>query len=135
MRQGHSVKDVRPEHYIEAIYLLSRSGKASLSGVAEVLGVRPSSAHKMIKRLVEEGYATYRGRDGVELTERGLAEVERMNRAHRALAEFFKLLGVEEGLAEVEAEKLEHVVDPAVVERIEELTAALRALLRAVGRL
>nr|KJR74113.1 MAG: DNA-binding protein [Thermoproteus sp. AZ2] len=133
MRRGHAVKDVRPEHYLEAVYLLSRgAGRTTLSEVAEAVGVKPSSAHKMLRRLAEEGLVEYKGREGVALTQKGAEYVENMNKAHRALAEFFKLIGVEEGLAEAEAEKLEHVVDPRVVEKIAELTTALKSLLSAL---
>ncbi|AEA12027.1 iron dependent repressor [Thermoproteus uzoniensis 768-20] len=133
MRKGHEVKDVRPEHYLEAIYALSRSGRVTLSALAEVLGVKPSSAQKMLRRLDELGYITYRGREGIEITERGLAVLEGLDRAHKTLAEFFRLIGVDDELAEIEAEKLEHVMDPRVVERIAKLAEALKQLSEALA--
>ncbi len=128
MRRGHEMKDVRPEHYLEAIYALSKDGKATLSALASALGVKPSSAQKMLRKLDEQGYIIYRGRGGIEITERGLALLDELNKSHRTLAEFFKLIGVEEDLAEAEAEKLEHLVDPRVVERVAKLVEALRSL-------
>ncbi len=128
MRRGHEMKDVRPEHYLEAIYALSKEGKATLSALADALGVKPSSAHKMLRRLDEEGYIIYKGRGGIEITERGLALLDALNRSHKVLAEFFKLIGVDEDLAEAEAEKLEHLMNPKVVERIADLTEALKSL-------
>ncbi|MFP3199270.1 MAG: metal-dependent transcriptional regulator [Thermoproteus sp.] len=133
MRRGHEVKDVRPEHYLETIYALSKGGKVTLSALAEALGVRPSSAQKMLKRLDELGYITYRGRGGIEITERGLAVLEGLDRAHRTLAEFFRAIGVDGELAETEAEKLEHLMDPRVVERIARLTEALKLLSEALA--
>ncbi|MGC9169458.1 MAG: metal-dependent transcriptional regulator [Thermoproteus sp.] len=133
MRRGHEVKDVRPEHYLEAIYVLSRSGRVTLSALAEVLGVKPSSAQKMLRRLDELGYITYKGREGIEITERGLAVLEGLDRAHKTLAEFFRLIGVDDELAEIEAEKLEHVMDPRVVERIAKLAEALKRLSEALA--
>ncbi|MEL9991914.1 MAG: metal-dependent transcriptional regulator [Thermoproteus sp.] len=128
MRRGHEVKDVRPEHYLEAIYVLSKNGKVTLSALAGALGVKPSSAQKMLRRLEAQGYVVYRGRGGVEMTERGLALVSSLDRAHRVLAEFFKLIGVEEEVAETEAEKLEHLVDFRVIERIAEVVEVLKKL-------
>ncbi|WP_245521968.1 iron dependent repressor, metal binding and dimerization domain protein [Pyrobaculum neutrophilum] len=64
----------------------------------------------------------------MRLTEEGRRRVEEMNRVHAALAEFFKLIGVPPEVAEEEAEKLEHVVSPVVVRRIEALSEALRRL-------
>jgi len=55
MRRGHEVKDVRPEHYLETIYALSKGGKITLSALAEALGVRPSSAQKMLKEARRAG--------------------------------------------------------------------------------
>lgn len=133
MRRGHEVKDVRPEHYLEAIYVLSRSGRVTLSALAEALGVKPSSAQKMLRRLDELGYITYKGREGIEITERGLAVLEGLDRAHKTLAEFFRLIGVDDELAEIEAEKLEHVMDPRVVERIAKLAEALKRLSEALA--
>ncbi|MGC8582402.1 MAG: metal-dependent transcriptional regulator [Thermoproteus sp.] len=133
MRRGHEVKDVRPEHYLEAIYALSRSGRVTLSALAEALGVKPSSAQKMLRRLDELGYITYKGREGIEITERGLAVLEGLDRAHKTLAEFFRLIGVDDELAEIEAEKLEHVMDPRVVERIARLAEALKRLSEALA--
>ncbi|MGC9117923.1 MAG: metal-dependent transcriptional regulator [Thermoproteus sp.] len=133
MRKGHEVKDVRPEHYLEAIYVLSRSGRVTLSALAEALGVKPSSAQKMLRRLDELGYITYKGREGIEITERGLAVLEGLDRAHKTLAEFFRLIGVDDELAEIEAEKLEHVMDPRVVERIAKLAEALKRLSEALA--
>jgi DtxR family Mn-dependent transcriptional regulator len=133
MRRGHEMKDVRPEHYLEAIYVLSRSGRVTLSALAEALGVKPSSAQKMLRRLDELGYITYKGREGIEITERGLAVLEGLDRAHKTLAEFFRLIGVDDELAEIEAEKLEHVMDPRVVERIAKLAEALKRLSEALA--
>ncbi|ABP50037.1 MAG: metal-dependent transcriptional regulator [Pyrobaculum arsenaticum] len=128
MRRGHEVKDVRLEHYLEAIYALSKEGRATLSALAEALGVKPSSAQKMVRRLEEQGYVVYKGRGGIEITQRGRELVDRLNKSHRTLAELFKLIGVEEELAEAEAEKLEHVIDPKVVERLAKLVEALKGM-------
>lgn len=126
MAEGHRVVRVRAEHYLEAVYQLGEG--ATLSRIAEALGVKPSTARKMIFQLERQGLVEYRGRRGVRLTESGRRKVEELNYVHRTLAEFFKAIGVEESLAEAEAEKLEHLIDRRVVERLGYVTQLLRAL-------
>lgn len=124
--RGHERLRYRPEHYLEVVYQLGE--EATLSNVAKALGVRPSTAKKMLDYLQSQGLVEYRGRGGVFLTDRGRARAEQLDRMHKALAEFFKTIGVGEELAEAEAEKLEHVVSPEVVEKIEKATALLKLL-------
>ncbi|MEM1598607.1 MAG: metal-dependent transcriptional regulator [Pyrobaculum sp.] len=129
--KGHEKLRYRPEHYLEAIRQLGEG--ATLTNIAKALGVKPSTAKKMLEQLQAEGFVEYRGRRGVVLTEKGLSKVAQLDRVHRALAEFFKAVGVDEELAEAEAEKLEHVISPEVVEKIEKVTALLK-LLRELAR-
>lgn len=123
---GHELLRYRPEHYLEALYQLGDG--ASLSKLAKAVGVKPSTARKMILYLQGEGLVVYKGRRGIWLTDAGRARVEYLNRVHKALAEFFKIIGVEEDLAESEAEKLEHLIDPRVVERLIAVADLLRGL-------
>ncbi|ACB39285.1 iron-dependent repressor [Pyrobaculum neutrophilum] len=58
--RGHGPLRVRREHYLEAIYILGEG--ASLSRVAGMLGVKPSSALKVVRELEAEGLVVYRGR-------------------------------------------------------------------------
>ncbi|MFN3803511.1 MAG: metal-dependent transcriptional regulator [Pyrobaculum sp.] len=123
---GHEVVRYRAEHYLEAIYQLGPN--ATLSKIAKTLGVRPSTARKMIFYLQELGLVKYGGRKGVFLTDEGMRRVESLNYVHKTLAQFFKAIGVEEKIAETEAEKLEHLIDRRVVERIEHVTNLVKAL-------
>jgi len=124
--KGHEYLRYRPEHYLEAIHQLGP--QATLTNVSKALGVKPSTARKMLLALERQGLVKYQGRGGITLTEEGLRRIRELDEVHRALAEFFKAIGVEEDLAEAEAEKLEHVIDRRVVEKIVKAAALLKAL-------
>ncbi len=124
--EGHEIIRYRAEHYLETIHKLGPN--ATLTNIAKTLGVKPSTARKMLFYLQKRGLVEYGGRSGVRLTEEGIKRVENLNYVHRTLAEFFKSIGVEEKLAESEAEKLEHVIDKQIVEKIEAVTALVNAL-------
>jgi DtxR family Mn-dependent transcriptional regulator len=123
---AHSTARVRWEHYLEAIYQLEPA--ATLTKIAETLGVKPSTARKMIVQLQSQGLVEYMGREGVRLTEKGRKKIEELNYIHKTLAEFFKTIGVDEQLAETEAEKLEHLIDKRVVEKIRQATHLIQAI-------
>jgi DtxR family Mn-dependent transcriptional regulator len=88
----HSVED-----YLEAIYFLAfpvgeygpvRGGQpAPAARVAEMLHVTPPTASEMMKRLEAEGLIVRSGRRP-QLTEKGLAEAERVVRNHRIIERF-----------------------------------------------
>ncbi|MFN7105090.1 MAG: metal-dependent transcriptional regulator [Pyrobaculum sp.] len=126
VKEGHEVVRYRAEHYLEAIYQLGSN--ATLSNIAKALGVKPSTARKMLFYLQQQGLVKYGGRKGVLLTAEGVRRVESLNYIHKTLAQFFKAIGVEEKVAEAEAEKLEHLIDRRVVEKIEHVTNLVKAL-------
>lgn len=129
---GHELLRYRPEHYLEALQQLG--GRASLTALARVVGVKPSTARKMVLYLQAEGLVEYRGRGGVLLTEAGRTRVEYLGKIHRSLADFFRAIGVDDELAESEAEKLEHLIDPRVVERLAAVAQLLKGLKMLCGR-
>jgi DtxR family Mn-dependent transcriptional regulator len=66
---AHAPLRVRKEHYLEAIYSLGDG--VTLSRLARSLGVKPSSALKVVRELEAERFVTYGGRMGLRLTEAG----------------------------------------------------------------
>jgi Mn-dependent DtxR family transcriptional regulator len=83
---------------------------------------------KVVRELKAEGLVTYGGRVGLRLTEAGRRRVEELNQRHKTLEEFFLLIGVAPEEAFREAEKLEHVISPEVVRRIEKLNETLKKM-------
>ncbi len=110
----------RREDYLEAIYkLLVERGRVGVRELARELGVSPPSVVEYLRRLAEEGYIVYEKGGHIELTERGLAEAERIYRIHKAVKKFLMLvLGVDEETAERDACYIEHGLGEETVERI-----------------
>jgi DtxR family Mn-dependent transcriptional regulator len=74
---AHAPLRVRKEHYLEATHPFGDG--ATLSKLARSLGVKPSSALKMVRELEAEGLVTYNGRKSLSLTEAVRRRVEELN--------------------------------------------------------
>lgn len=109
----------RMEMYLKGVLtVVETAPPATVSKVAEFMGVSPPSASEMLRRLAQQGYV--RGADdGVALTPTGLAKatqvVRRLRLAERLLADVLKL-----ELSKVydEACKMEHVISDDVEARL-----------------
>lgn len=113
-------KTERTEMYLKAVFALQHTAPpATVSKVAEFMGVSVPSASEMLKRLEQQGYV--RGsEDGVGLTPAGrevaVRVVRRLRLAERLLTD---VLGLELERVYEEACKLEHVISPEVEARLE----------------
>lgn len=113
MRQKHV------EDYLEAIYkLILEKGQARISDISEALKIRPPSVTEMIQKLGKEGYIDYTPYKQIKLTRKGEEVARMVYRKHLTLKDFLKILGVEEGIAEEDACKIEHSLHPETVERL-----------------
>jgi DtxR family transcriptional regulator, Mn-dependent transcriptional regulator len=111
------------EDYAKALYSLSRrcEGPVSTSALAARLGVSPGAVSLMLKRLAEDGLASYRPYHGAELTEAGERVALEVMRHHRLLESYLaEVLGMPWDRVHDEAEVLEHYIS----EELEELIAA-----------
>lgn len=112
-------KTERMEMYLKAVFTLHHTAPpATVSKVAEFMGVSAPSASEMLRRLEQQGYV--RGADdGVNLTpsgrEKATTVVRRLRLAERLLTDVLKL-----ELSKVydEACKMEHVISNEVEERL-----------------
>lgn len=111
---------VRAEEYLEAIYILSRSGKPRIRELARRLCVSPSSVVEYLRRLAEKGYVVYKKGGVVELTPKGRELAEKVYQRHQILTDFLTLIGVPRDIAEIDACKIEHVLHEETLERIVE---------------
>ncbi|MDR5710459.1 MAG: metal-dependent transcriptional regulator [Armatimonadota bacterium] len=115
-------KTERMEMYLKAVFSIQQTAPpATVSRVAEFMGVSVPSASEMLKRLEQQGYV--RGtEDGVVLTPEGrevaVRVVRRLRLAERLLTD---ILGLELPRVYEEACKLEHVISPEVEARLEEV--------------
>ncbi len=118
------------EDYLEAIYVLQKTRDiVKVVDIAEHLKVTMPSVNGGIKRLASLGYVIHEKWRQVKLTEEGENIAISVNRRHKDLSAFYHdILGVDEDSAEESACKVEHVLDPAIIERIISLTHWIRSL-------
>lgn len=110
------------EDYLKTIYEIGINTKNPVVKVSELsdsLGFTDQSVHEMIKKLVKKNFTTYKPYKGVSLTTVGSIEAIRLIRAHRVW-EVFLVEELKYSWNEVHelAEKLEHIGDPELVEKL-----------------
>ncbi|MCU0637707.1 MAG: metal-dependent transcriptional regulator [Methanothrix sp.] len=108
------------EEYIEIIHALEvREGRAATGKIASEMGVKPSSATEMVKKLQKEGLLQYETYAGATLTDMGRRLALELNGKHRAIADFLEIIGVDRRVAERDACQMEHHVGRETMERLE----------------
>jgi DtxR family Mn-dependent transcriptional regulator len=115
------------ENYLKSIYLAQADlpdaeARVPMGQLASALGVVPGTATTMMKALAESGLVHYEPYVGVRLTPAGEKLASLVLRRHR-LIELFLVKVLDMSWAEVhdEAERLEHAVSEALIERIDEM--------------
>ncbi|MBI4277513.1 MAG: metal-dependent transcriptional regulator [Armatimonadetes bacterium] len=116
-------KTERIEMYLKAVYTIQHTAPpATVSKVAEYMGVSLPSASEMLKRLETQRFVTSTPEDGARLTDAGRAVaiqvVRRLRLAERLLTD---VLGLALPQVYDEACKLEHVISPEVEARLDEV--------------
>lgn len=108
------------EDYLEAIFNLSEAkDEVHVKAIAEELGVKMPSVTGALRKLNERKLVDYRPYETVQLTEEGRRIAEKVGRCHSIFAVFFAdILGLEPGVAEENACRMEHAVDDEVLERL-----------------
>jgi Mn-dependent DtxR family transcriptional regulator len=130
IRSAHTKKDGgqeqqqqhtdRMEDYLEVIYeLIRQKGYATAIDISESLSVSSPSVTKMLQRLDENKYLRYEKYRGVSLTREGIAVAENIRQKHGLLAEFLKMIGVDENIANIDAEGIEHHIHPETLKKLE----------------
>lgn len=127
IRSAHRVKKddrttSRMEDYLEVIYeLIQNKGYATSVDLAECLGVSQPSVTKMMRRLDGSGLVNYEKYRGIVLTERGLEIAEAIHERHSILSEFLKMIGVDEDIANRDAEEIEHHIHSETLRKLQKL--------------
>ena len=115
------------EDYLERIHeLIEEKGYARVVDIARSLRVRQASVTQMVKRLDQRGFVRYEKYRGLVLTQRGRGVARAVQRRHRVLEEFFRLLEVDELTALRDLEGIEHHLSQTSVRRIEALVRCLK---------
>ena len=111
----------RMEDYLEVIYeLINQKGYATAVDISESLNVSSPSVTKMLQRLDESKYLRYEKYRGINLTNEGIAVAENIREKHHLLAEFFKMIGVDENTANLDAEGIEHHLHPETLKKLQQ---------------
>ena len=116
-------KSITPskENYLKVLLELSGGEEVRSSDVAEVLGITKASVSCMMERLRDEGYVVKEKYGAVTLTEKGLEEATNVKRRYSLLKSFFiRILGVDTLTASEDACRIEHIISPESISKIDE---------------
>ncbi|MBW7864238.1 MAG: metal-dependent transcriptional regulator [Candidatus Hydrogenedens sp.] len=107
------------EDYLEAIHALAPGNTGARMGdIARRLGVHKSTVTAALRSLAERGLVEYAPYRPVTLTRRGKGIGAEVLRRHDTLRRFLvEVLGVDGGVAEETACKMEHVMPDEVIGR------------------
>jgi DtxR family transcriptional regulator, Mn-dependent transcriptional regulator len=110
------------QDYVKEIYKLQASGqRATTTVIARTMGVAPSSATSMLKKLAALGLAEHAPYRGVKLSEPGTKIALEVIRHHRLLEQYLaETLGLPIDALHDEADRLEHVISEELEARIDE---------------
>jgi DtxR family Mn-dependent transcriptional regulator len=110
------------QDYVKEIYKLDAAGeRATTSAIARRMGVAPSSATSMLKKLAVLGLAEHAPYRGAVLTEAGERIALEVIRHHRLLEQYLaETLGLGIEAVHAEADRLEHVLSDELERRIDE---------------
>ncbi|HSK17305.1 MAG TPA: metal-dependent transcriptional regulator [Gaiellaceae bacterium] len=110
------------QDYLKEIYKLQSEGtKPTTTAIARRMGVAPSSATSMLKKLAALGLADHSPYRGVELSEAGTKIALEVVRHHRLLEQYLaETLGLPIDAVHAEADRLEHVISEELEARIDE---------------
>jgi DtxR family Mn-dependent transcriptional regulator len=110
------------QDYLKEIYKIQASGEtATTTAIAKRMGVAPSSATSMLKKLAVLGLAEHAPYRGVELSEAGTKIALEIIRHHRLIEQYLaETLGLSIDAVHAEADRLEHVLSEELEARIDE---------------
>jgi DtxR family manganese transport transcriptional regulator len=110
----------RMEDYLEVIYeLIQKKGYATAIDISESLNVSSPSVTKMLQRLDESKYLRYERYRGISLTNEGVSMAENIHDKHSLLVEFLRMIGVDENVANIDAEGIEHHLHPETLKKLQ----------------
>ncbi|MBN1844409.1 MAG: transcriptional repressor [Sedimentisphaerales bacterium] len=123
----HKELSSRLEDYLEAIYLLCQDKHfAHAQQIADYLQVSKSSVSWALNQLASKDLIHYSPYEAIRLTEKGHKLGQWLSRRHEQIKQFLtEVLGVNGELAEVNACRLEHVLDKEVLQRMRDFMGFL----------
>ena len=121
------------EDYLEAIFLLSKKkGAIRVKNIALKLGVKMPTVTNMLKTLGERGFVDYEKHEYLELTEKGRAVGEDIDRRHNIIKGFLtEILKIDSSMADEEACMMEHGMSQETLDRLTQFMAFVQSCPRA----
>ena len=120
VKKEEDYRTARMEDYLEVIYeLIQYKGYATTIDISEYLNVSSPSVTKMVQKLNESGHLNYEKYRGIRLTDKGTLVAKNIRERHGLLAEFLKIIGVDEDTANKDAEGIEHHLQPKTLGKLE----------------
>jgi len=124
------IKKEKMEDYLEAMYeLIDHKGYATSVDLAECLNVSQPSVTKMMRRLDRTELIDYEKYRGIRLTEKGIKLAKSIHERHGIVSEFLKKIGVDENIANRDAEEIEHHIHPETLRKLQDLLEGKSAAL------
>lgn len=118
----------RMEDYLEVISeLVELKGYATTLDISRYMSVSAPSVTKMLQRLDENGYLEYEKYRGINLTQKGSQIAETIRQKHGILLEFFEILGVGHETANIDAEGIEHYLNPKTIKQLRKFLTFLKS--------
>jgi len=112
----------RVEDYLEVIYeLIQKKGYARSADIASHLEIRSSSVTVMLQKLHSMGFIVYERYRGLVLTENGERLARSVQQRHLTILKFLRILQIEEKIAKLDAEGIEHHLHKTTIQRITQL--------------
>lgn len=106
----------RNEDYLRGIHeIVERKGYARIKDIARELGVQPSTAGEMMKKLGHMGLVVYEKYGGVTLTPQGEEIARAVRERHETFKKFLEIILVPRDIALKDAHVLEHRLDPKTI--------------------
>ena len=108
------------EDYLEAIYTLCLSeDAANANKIAQMLDVKKSSVSWALKQLSDKGLINYSTYAPITLTNKGSERARQVYARHQAIRNYLvEKLMVDPDVAEENACRMEHVIDPEILEKM-----------------
>jgi DtxR family manganese transport transcriptional regulator len=120
IRQAHQTE--MAEDYVELISdLIAVNGEARAVDLAQRFGVSNATVNKTLARLQRDGLVISRPYRSIFLTDEGEAMAGESRRRHGIVLDFLRTIGVSPGIAESDAEGMEHHVSDETLAAFERI--------------
>ncbi len=109
----------RIEDYLEAIYsIIQTKGYVRTKDISMELEIKPPSVTEMLNKMKESGLIHYEKYGGITLTEQGKRIGKAVKNRHVTMRRFLKALLISDKIADIDACKLEHSLNPETIEQL-----------------